>query len=128
MNQPVSNPEDLKLTPHFKLNEFLRAGDPMPPPWVLDNFYRLANRLQVVRDLIRRPLKITSAYRTPEHNSEVGGHKKSWHLSGMAVDIVVPGLSSKDLQLILINWTGGMGLYETHTHLDIRPYRARWRG
>ncbi len=128
MEQTMPESRDAKLTPHFKLSEFLQAGDPMPPPWVLDNFYRLANRLQVVRDLIRRPLKITSAYRTPSHNADVGGHKKSLHLSGMAVDVVVSGLPPKELQLILVNWTGGMGLYETHTHLDIRPYRARWRG
>ncbi len=128
MEPIITESRDIKLTPHFTLSEFLRAEDEMPAPWVLDNLYRLANRLQLLRDLIRRPIKITSAYRTPEHNLEIGGHKKSLHLSGQAVDFIVSGLSPKDLQLILVNWTGGMGLYMTHTHLDIRPYRARWRG
>lgn len=121
-----TDPRALKLTADFTLGEFLRPEDPMPPPWVLDNLYRLANRLQVIRDLVQRPVRVTSGYRTPEHNKAVGGSKNSLHLSGMAADIVIPGLSARDVQLILLNWSGGMGLYRSYTHIDIRPYRARW--
>ena len=88
--------------------------------------YRLANRLQVIRDLVQRPVRVTSGYRTPEHNKAVGGSKNSLHLSGMAADIVIPGLSARDVQLILLNWSGGMGCYAGFTHLDTRANRARW--
>ncbi|MBK8191075.1 MAG: DUF882 domain-containing protein [Vampirovibrionales bacterium] len=121
-------PRNIQLTPDFNLAEFLRPQDPVPAPYVLDNLYRLANRLQLLRDLLGRPIRINSGYRTIAHNQEVGGVQNSQHLSGTAVDIVVPGLMPRDLQLILMNWSGGMGQYKTYTHLDIRPYRARWRG
>jgi len=32
-------------------------------------------------------LQITSGYRCPKHNKEVGGAKRSYHLKGMAVDL-----------------------------------------
>jgi uncharacterized protein YcbK (DUF882 family) len=48
------------------------------------------------------------------------------HLSGMAADIVVPGMPASELQRFLRNWSGGMGSYAHFTHVDIRPYPARW--
>ncbi|MDX2084689.1 MAG: D-Ala-D-Ala carboxypeptidase family metallohydrolase [Candidatus Melainabacteria bacterium] len=115
------------LTPHFRLDEFVQADTPMPAPWILDNLYRLAHRLQVVRDVINRPMHITSGYRTREHNRQVGGTPNSLHMSGMAADVVVPGMPAAALQKILRHWSGGMGEYTHFTHLDIRSHRARWR-
>jgi uncharacterized protein YcbK (DUF882 family) len=120
------DPKTLQLTPNFKLAEFLHGNDPLPPPWILDNLYRLANRLQVIRDVLNKPIIINSGYRTPAHNQAVGGAKNSMHLSGMAADIVVPGMSAPDLQHFLQHWSGGMGRYAHFTHVDIRPYQARW--
>lgn len=121
-----TTPRNLQLTPNFKLDEFLHGNDPIPPSWILDNLYRLANRLQVVRDLLEKPIIINSGYRTAKHNQAVGGAKNSLHLSGMAADIVVPGMPATDLQKFLRHWSGGMGCYTHFTHLDTRPYRARW--
>ncbi len=44
----------------------------------------------------------------------------------MAADIVCPDLPAKILQLILIHWSGGLGMYNTFTHVDIRSKNARW--
>ena len=33
------------------------------------------------------PFPINSAYRCKQHNANIGGHKKSYHLLGRAVDI-----------------------------------------
>jgi uncharacterized protein YcbK (DUF882 family) len=121
-----TDPRSIQLTPNFKLSEFLRAEDPMPAPWILDNIYRLANRLQVIRDLVGKPILINSGYRSPAHNQAVGGAPQSQHLNGMAVDIVVTGMPAKELQALLKNWSGGMGCYQHYTHLDIRPQKARW--
>jgi uncharacterized protein YcbK (DUF882 family) len=122
----TSDPRLLALTLNFKLAEFLHGNDPVPPPWILDNLYRLANRMQVIRDLLNKPIIINSGYRTTSHNHAVGGAKSSLHLSGMAADIVVPGMPANELQQFLQGWSGGMGCYTNYTHLDIRPYRARW--
>lgn len=120
------NPRMIQLTPHFKLSEFLRADDPVPAPWILDNIDRLANRLQVIRDLLGRPILINSGYRTKAHNQAVGGAPQSQHLNGMAADIVVSGMPAQAVQAFLKNWSGGMGCYTHYTHLDIRPQQARW--
>jgi uncharacterized protein YcbK (DUF882 family) len=122
----LEDPRALQLTPHFRLSEFLRHEDPMPPPWVLDNIARLAQRLQAVRDILGKPMRLHSGYRTEHHNQSVGGAKRSLHLAGMAADVSVSGVAPAELQRLLKNWSGGMGLYANYTHLDIRPYRARW--
>lgn len=115
-----------KLTANFSLSEFIRPQDPIPSPQILDNLIALANRLQVVRDIIGKSMTITSGYRTKEHNAAVGGEPNSFHMVGMAADIVVEGMSPRELQKLLKNWSGGMGCYSTFTHLDIRPGKARW--
>lgn len=119
-------PRHIQLTPNFNLSEFLHGQDPLPAPWILDNLYRLANRLQVLRDLLGKPIIINSGYRSPEHNRAIGGAAHSYHLSGMAADIVVPGMTATQVQQFLKNWSGGLGSYPHFTHVDIRPNRARW--
>ena len=115
----------LKLTPNFSLNEFVAEGD-TPDHSAMDNLINLANRLQVLRDLFGDPIKITSGYRSPEHNKKIGGKENSYHLHGMAADIVVEGWNARDVQLLLKDWSGGLGCYVTFTHVDIRPTKARW--
>jgi uncharacterized protein YcbK (DUF882 family) len=117
---------NIQITPNFKLSEFIRPQDELPEDWVLDNIYHLAHRLQVVRDILNKPIKITSGYRTPAHNKAVGGSPKSQHITGNAVDIVVSGMTPKQVQTALKNWSGGMGLGTTFTHLDTRPTKTRW--
>ena len=115
------------LSPHFMLGEFLHEKNSTIPESFLKNLYKLTQALEGARiRLGNRPITITSGYRTPSHNKTVGGAKNSFHLCGMAADIVVEGLSPRQVQVILKDWPGGMGLAETFTHLDIRPYRARF--
>ena len=46
----------------------------------------LAEKLQLLRDKVDRPLKITSGYRCITHNAAVGGSQNSKHRYGMAAD------------------------------------------
>ncbi len=117
----------MQLTPDFSLDEFLppKVSPEKVPKEVLENLRLLAQRLQAVRDIILKPIHITSGYRTPEHNQKVGGSVTSLHLKGLAADIVVDGMSPNELQEFLFHWSGGMGSYATFTHLDIGPKR-RW--
>ncbi|MDH4379906.1 MAG: D-Ala-D-Ala carboxypeptidase family metallohydrolase [Vampirovibrionales bacterium] len=112
-----------RLAPHFKLSEFIDAGTPLPDDSILWSLWLLAQRLQALRDILQRPITITSGYRSPQHNKTVGGHPLSYHLRGMAADIVVAGLTAKQVQQTLAQWQGGMGCYPTFTHLDIGPRR-----
>lgn len=45
------------------------------------------NKLQTLREAVGRPLLVTSAYRSPEHNAKVGGAKNSLHMEARAFDI-----------------------------------------
>ena len=115
-----------QLTPNFHLSEFVSSGSPRPSPDIVQNITYLAQRLQVIRDLTGCPIMIHSGYRAPERNKSVGGASQSLHLKGLAVDISAKGMSHSALQKFLSSWSGGLGSYATHTHIDIRSVKARW--
>jgi uncharacterized protein YcbK (DUF882 family) len=74
-------------------------------------------------------ITITSAYRTPPHNSKEGA-AYSQHLYGKTADMKVSGVSPKKVaqyaETLLDN--GGIGTYSTFTHIDVRTTRSRWNG
>lgn len=73
---------DRPLSPNFNSAEFrCRCCNSL----VLDR--RLVLALQRLRDRLARPLLVTSGYRCPQHNREVGGVAHSAHLRGEAADI-----------------------------------------
>jgi uncharacterized protein YcbK (DUF882 family) len=123
----------MKLTENFKLKEFQsKDGAPMPQE-VFENIVKLANQLQFLRNHLKNPIKINSAYRSPEHNARVGGVPNSQHVKGKAADIVVKGMSTVELyntveKLISSGdmLEGGLGLYDSFVHYDIRGERKRW--
>ena len=64
----------MKLTTNFSLNEFNKRNFTVPTD-VLRNLIELAKNLQVLIDEVKKPIKITSGYRSPAHNAKVGGVK-----------------------------------------------------
>ncbi len=123
----------MKLTINFNLSEFQsKDGSPMPSN-VLANVRELANALQTIRASIGVPLNINSAYRSPEHNKRVGGSPNSQHLLGKAADLSNSKLPPAQLaevieELISRGYIpeGGIGIYNTFVHYDIRGNKARW--
>ena len=123
----------MKLTANFSKSEFESKDGAKMPDDVFENIKKVANELQVLRDVLKQPININSAYRSPSHNRKVGGVKNSQHVKGTAVDIVVKGLSTDQLaykidELISkgIMQQGGIGIYDTFVHYDIRGTKARW--
>jgi len=104
----------------FTWGEATKEGTRIPPtPDIVKNILELAKHLQQARDRIGRPFIINSWYRTPEANRATGGHPRSLHLQGRAVDMDVPGYSPRQVANALINtWPGGILIYSTHVHLD----------
>lgn len=47
--------------------------------------------LQPLREMIGRPVVVTSGYRSPTINRRIGGSPASQHCRGEAADIIVPG-------------------------------------
>ena len=123
----------MRLTSNFKKSEFeCKCGCEMPME-VFFNIQKLANQLQYTRDFIELPITITNAYRCRSHNKEVGGVSDSQHILGKAADLQVKGLPPKDLYKVLDTLAeynhvmqGGLGLYNTFVHYDIRGAKARW--
>jgi uncharacterized protein YcbK (DUF882 family) len=122
-----------KITTNFSLEEFnSKCGRPIPNN-VLPNIINLAKNLQVLRDALGRSITITSGYRSPEHNAKVKGAKNSQHITGMAADIKVKGMTPKEVALVIEGLIesgkmkqGGIGIYPSWVHCDIRGTKARW--
>lgn len=81
------------------------------------------------------PLEITimSGYRSPAWNTKVGGEPHSMHMLGLAADIKVGGIApdkvadmADELQTKGVITMGGVGRYQTFSHVDCRGYHARW--
>ncbi|MCX7795040.1 MAG: D-Ala-D-Ala carboxypeptidase family metallohydrolase [bacterium] len=88
----------------------------------------LVERLQILRDRVKRPIIITSGYRCPKHNREVHGDENSYHIQGLAVDIVVRDYGLEELEnLARAIGFRGIGVYKAcgFIHLDLGPER-RW--
>ena len=123
----------MKLTANFSLSEFeCKCGCEMPDD-VFDNVKELAKSLQILRDKIKKPIKVNSSYRCLSHNKNIGSKSTSQHVLGKAADIVVKELKPNEVADIaeqLMNKglfkMGGVGRYNTFTHVDIRGKKARW--
>jgi hypothetical protein len=90
-----------RLTPHFTLEELclsqeaVRLGiDNTPSDAVIANLLRLAKMLEKVRALLKKPILITSGFRSPALNARVGGSKTSAHLDGRAADFICPAFGT----------------------------------
>jgi zinc D-Ala-D-Ala carboxypeptidase len=59
-----------------------------PPVELLENGLILADKMQEIRDLLDKPIKINSAYRSPKINKLVGSKPTSQHLKFQACDFV----------------------------------------
>lgn len=115
------------LSANFKVKEFA-CSDGSDPIFISSE---LVTVLQKIRSHFRKPVTINSAYRTPAKNKSVGGATYSQHMYGMAADIVVKGVTPKQVaayaETLLPN-KGGIGIYPTFTHIDVRKTKSRWNG
>jgi len=77
-------------------------------------------KLQVLRDTINKPVHITSGYRCTTYNNKIGGAANSPHLTGMAADIRVEGISILELAEICVEiGFKRVGIYPNHVHVDM---------
>ena len=112
------------ISKHFKVKEFA-CKDGNDSIMIASE---LVWTLEKIREHFNKPVIINSAYRTPTHNKAVGGSPSSRHLLGQAVDIRIKGVSPSTVYAFcssLLN-TGGVGKYDTFTHVDVRKVKSRW--
>lgn len=137
----MAEPRRKQLTKHFNVREFdCKDGTPVRK--------RDHSGLQNLCELYLEPLRakygrvtILSGYRTVAHNRRVGGASKSYHVytihdgNDQAADIKCARGTPAQWHATL-NWLrktkrggkGGLGLYSTFVHVDMRDYAANWRG
>jgi hypothetical protein len=90
--------QDVRLSEHFMLSEFTasqtasRLGiDNTPPAPIIDALRKTAELLEKCRRTLGgKPIHISSGYRSPRLNREVGGADNSAHLYGQAADFTCP--------------------------------------
>lgn len=116
-----------KLSANFKVKEFA-CNDGSDPVFVAPE---LVEVLQKIRNHFKKPVNINSGYRTVTKNKACGGATYSQHLYGTAADISIKGVSPKEVAAYaetLLPKKGGIGIYNTFTHVDVREVRSRWNG
>lgn len=119
------------LTKNFSRREFrCRCGRKKCDAAPLD--MRLVTALQALRDVVGHSIDVTSGVRCREHNRRVGGAPGSKHLEGIAADIrceeLTPAELAKFAAAVPAFANGGIGIYKSWVHVDVRGKRARWRG
>lgn len=92
----------------------------------------LVKMLKTMERHFRRPVMVTSGYRSPSYNRKVNGARRSLHMICAAADIQIDGISKTEIARVArsLPGRGGVGTY-CHTksvHIDIGPERDwNWR-
>lgn len=130
------NPANDASTTNFTLAEFKchDANQTLPPVELRGNIQVLMNQLEVLRAELGVAIHINSGYRTPEYNATLSGAAtSSQHLCGKAADITARGFTPLQIrdkieELIAAGrmMQGGLGLYNSFVHYDVRGNRSRW--
>jgi uncharacterized protein YcbK (DUF882 family) len=89
--------------------------------------YELIKVLEYIREHFDMPVVVTSGCRCRDHNESVGGSESSQHLYGRASDIYIMDVDPELVAEVAEQCeAGGVGRYETFTHVDTRVGFARW--
>lgn len=122
----VKRDGDGKVSKHFRVREFA-SKDGSDKVLIDDDLVTL---LENIREAAGgKSITINSGYRSPEHNAAVGGVSNSQHVKGTATDIVVANTDPLTVGQIaehLLGNRGGIGVYQTFTHVDTRANKSRW--
>lgn len=118
-----------RLSPHFRVREFHSKHDPSD---IVKVDERLLTLLENIRNHVGKPVHLNSGYRSPEYNATLkNASPRSQHCNGKAADIWVEGVTPKqiaDIAECYLGSSGGIGIYKTFTHVDVRTSCARWKG
>lgn len=127
----------MRLSNNFTLAELEASSkakqlgiDNTMPEMLFRNAQALAERLQIIRDVLKAPVTISSGYRCPELNKVVGGEIDSQHQLGLAADIHAKGYTASQLfgaihqkmnisyDQLIIERAGG----KEWVHISVQPY------
>jgi putative chitinase len=129
------NNPNAKVSKFFAVQE-VTQGDrrriPQRGSVVEANVIKLATQLDIIRVKWGKPIGVTSWYRPPLVNAEVGGVTNSQHILGTAVDVYdYSGDHIRFENFLDLAWGDralgyGVASGRGFTHLDLRTGRIRW--
>lgn len=100
----IQKADQMKISENFDLREveyshtavYLGIDNAAPHDVIANARKFAAIVLQPIREKIGMPFDVTSWYRSPQLNKAIGGVSTSAHLTGMAVDFTVRGMTAKE--------------------------------
>ena len=107
-----------QLSPHFTLEELDGVA---APSGVQSSLRFTANKMEAFREIIGTAFVVTSGYRTPQHNAEVGGSETSDHVNGLALDGHFSGRTMWQVynRLMVLKRAGGLPAFD---QIILYPY------
>jgi hypothetical protein len=126
----------MNLTENFTLEEMIvsqtaarRGIDNTPSESVEENLRMLCiTVLEPLRTIVRKPIIVTSGYRSPQLNAAVGGRPNSQHTTGNAADIIVPGIPTLEVCRTIaryLNYDQCINECGAWCHVSVVPYNNR---
>jgi hypothetical protein len=121
-------------TTNFDITEYNSNDGVLVPEAYYGNVQLLMKNMEVLRESMgNKPVIIHCGYRSPSHNAAVGGVQHSQHLVAKANDFHIIGVSPEKtaarIEKLISEgkmMQGGIGIYPTFVHYDIRGTKARW--
>lgn len=122
---------------NFKMSELIYSEkaienniNNMPDINSLDNMLNLIYYcLQPVRDLIKKPMNITSGFRNPLVNRLVNGEENSQHKMGQAADFIVKGMTPAQIVDVIrksnIDYDQLINEYDSWVHISYNKGKNR---
>jgi uncharacterized protein YcbK (DUF882 family) len=115
-----------KLSTNFSVKEFA-CHDGTDTVFISPE---LVTVLQKIRDHFGKAVTINSGYRTDAYNAACKDTATySQHKYGLAADIAITGVTPLQVAQYaqtLLPSNGGIGLYKSFTHVDVRKTKSRW--
>ena len=108
---------------YFNFHEFDSPDKPGSGHNMEEEFLEL---IDCAREEAEIPFKITSGFRTTEHNNSVGGVENSSHLKGCAADISCTSSSQRSIMvraLVNVGFTR-LGIAKSFIHVDNDPNKS----
>jgi len=97
----------MQISKHLSLAEVIRSESAkrhgisnMPKPEHIENFKKLAeNVFEPIREHFKRPIHVSSGYRSQALNAVIGGSLSSQHCKGEALDLDMDGTEITNKQV-----------------------------
>jgi len=87
----------------------------------------LLDMIDKAREIYGKPIRVTSGYRTEDHNRKVGGVDSSSHLKGLAIDVACVRSNDRFEMLTALIEVGfnRIGVASTFIHVDIDKNKSQ---